>query len=132
VRTRGVDVGDVEIVIRGDLPPDVAGYAHRKIVGLLERLGDRVLHARIRLTGHPNPSTVRPVRARANLDVNGRMVYAQVAAVTGNEAIDLLVQRLRHRLIRQKQHWEARRGRFPSTDPHEWRHGGRSVVRGPS
>lgn len=64
-----------------------------------------------------------PIVAQANLDVNGRLVRAQVAAPTMTEAVDALDDRLRSRLARSAQHWEARRGRRYHPDPHEWRHG---------
>jgi ribosome-associated translation inhibitor RaiA len=126
-----VDVSDVEIVVRGDLPESVTDYARDKIITLVERLMTPVLHARIRLTHQPDPAVARPVRAQANLDVNGRLVRAQVAASTGHEAVDLLVDRLRQRLVRLAQHWEALRGRRPSTEPHEWQHGAEPTHRPP-
>ena len=64
----------------------------------------------------------RRVIAQANLDVNGRLVRAQVEGVTAAEAIDRLEARLRHRLERSAEHWEAKRGGIPRVGPHEWRH----------
>jgi hypothetical protein len=58
------------------------------------------------------------------------MVRAQVAATTDHEAVDLLVDRLRQRLVRLAQRWEAMRGRRPSAEPHEWRHGA-GIKQGP-
>jgi hypothetical protein len=54
--------------------------------------------------------------------VAGRLVRAQVDGVTAREAIDRLEARLRRRLQRAAQHWEARRGGLPVSVPHEWRH----------
>jgi hypothetical protein len=96
--------------------------ARRRVVRLIERFGDKVLHTRIRLTRQPDPAVARPVVAQANLNVDGRMVRVQVAAATGDEAVNLLVGRLRSRLTRLKQHWEARRGGQPTGGPHDWRH----------
>jgi hypothetical protein len=73
----------------------------------------------------------RPVRAQANIDVNGRLVRVQVAGATGMEAVDLLVDRLRHRLAEAARHWEAQRGGKPSAQPHEWRHGEEPTHRPP-
>ena len=120
--TRRAGVADVEIVVRGELPSELTGYARRKVTGLAEHLGDRVLHARIRLTRTRDPAVARPVRVQANLDVSGQLVYAHVSASTGHEAVDMLVERLRQQLIRRKRHWEARRGRLPSAAAHQWRH----------
>jgi ribosome-associated translation inhibitor RaiA len=126
-----VDVSDVEIVVQGDLPETVTDYARDKVTAVAAHLTTPVLHARIRLTHQPDPAVARPVRAQANLDVNGRLVRAEVAATTGHEAVDLLVDRLSNRLVRLAQHWEALRGRRPSPEPHEWRHTAKPTHRRP-
>jgi hypothetical protein len=46
----------------------------------------------------------------------------QVEGVTAREAIDRLEARLRRRLRRAAEHWEAQRGALPMSVPHEWRH----------
>jgi hypothetical protein len=81
-----------------------------------------VLSARVRLTRHGDPAVSRPVVAQGNLDVNGRVVRAQAVGDSADEAIDRLEARLRTQLGRLAEHWEARRGRAPSSAPHEWRH----------
>jgi ribosome-associated translation inhibitor RaiA len=126
-----IDVSDVEIVVQGDVSESVSDYARDKIVTLVERYATPVLHARVRLTHQPDPAVARPVCAQANLDVNGRLVRAQVAATSGHEAVDLLVERLRHRLARLARHWEARRGARPSAERHEWRRGAEPIHRPP-
>jgi hypothetical protein len=83
------------------------------------------------LTHQPDPAVARSVRAQANVDVDGRLARVTVAATTGHEAVDLLVDRLRQRLVRMAQHWEALRGQRPSAEPHEWRHGGEPTHRPP-
>lgn len=77
----------------------------------------------------------RPVVAQANIDLDGRLVRAQVRAKTDREALDLLEDRLRNRLQhhvgRTVGNWEDRRGRGalsmagpqPGADPTSWRHG---------
>ena len=64
----------------------------------------RVDSARVRLTRH-GPDSPVPITAQVNLDVNGRLVRAQVAAHTEREAVDLLEARLRHVLRRWSQRW---------------------------
>nr|WP_090280474.1 sigma 54 modulation/S30EA ribosomal C-terminal domain-containing protein [Mycolicibacterium komanii]CRL76612.1 ribosome-associated protein [Mycolicibacterium komanii] len=112
---------DVTVSAPGELP-GAADYARRKIGDLARRTGKPVLHARVRLTKARNPAVSRAVIAQANLDVNGRAIRAQVEGQTAEEAIDLLAARLRRRLERIAEHWEARRGKQPITAPHEWRH----------
>jgi len=112
---------DVEVTTHGQLP-DAEDYARRKIAELGRLAHQPVLHADVKLSEHADPAVARRVIAQANLDVNGRLVRAQVEGVTAREAIDRLEARLRRRLERIAEHWEARRGRVPSAEPHEWRH----------
>lgn len=112
---------DVEVTTHGRLP-GAAAYARSKIGGVARFTRRPVLHARVRLSRHADPAVRRPVVAQANLDVAGRIVRAQVEAATAREAIDLLEARLKRRLERTAEHWEARRGRMPAAVAHEWRH----------
>jgi ribosome-associated translation inhibitor RaiA len=120
-RTDSPRVLEVEVRTHGRLP-GAADYARSKISEIVRLTRRPVLHARVRLTRHTDPAGRRPVVAQANLDVDGRIVRAQVEAATAREAIDGLDARLRRRLERTAEHWEARRGRVPVADPHEWRH----------
>jgi ribosome-associated translation inhibitor RaiA len=120
-RTQLPHAFDVDVTTHGQLP-GAAEYARQKI-GELGRLTHRpVLHARVRLSAHRDTAVERPVLAQANLDVDGRLVRAQVQGVTAREAVDQLEARLRHRLERVAEHREARRGGQAANEPHEWRH----------
>ena len=99
-----------------------AEYARTKVGGLGRLTHRPVLYARVKLTRHPDPAVERPVVAQANLDVDGRLVRVQVEGVTAREAIDRLEARLRHRLERTAEHWEALRGKTPTAGAREWRH----------
>jgi ribosome-associated translation inhibitor RaiA len=111
----------VEVTTHGEFP-GAGDYARDKIGRLGRYTHQPVLSARVRLTRLADPAVSRPVVAQGNLDINGRLVRAQVAGATAQEAIDRLEARLRRRLERVAEHWEARRGTMPSTVPHEWRH----------
>ncbi|HVW40199.1 MAG TPA: HPF/RaiA family ribosome-associated protein, partial [Amycolatopsis sp.] len=119
---------EIRVTTDGQVP-GIADYAQHKIGAVLHLAHRPVLSARVRVTRHGNPAVARPVVAQANLDVNGRLVRAQVEAQSAREAIDRLEARLRHQLERISQHWEARRGRMPSPEPHEWRHESRPAHR---
>jgi len=96
----------------------------RTKIGELGRLThEPVLDAHVKLSEHGDPAVARRVVAQANLDLNGQLVRAQVEGSTAREAIDRLEARLRHRLERSAEHWEAKRGGLPRPAPHEWRHG---------
>ncbi len=114
-------VFDVEVTTNGQLP-GAEDYARTKIGELGRLTHEPVLRAHVRLSEHGDPAVARRVIAQANLDVNGRLVRAQVESVTARDAIDRLEARLRHRLERSAQHWEAKRGGMPRVGPHEWRH----------
>ncbi|SCK43698.1 sigma 54 modulation/S30EA ribosomal C-terminal domain-containing protein [Streptomyces sp. WMMB 322] len=113
---------EIQVATRGELSPDAADYAQRKVQALLSRAPEPVLYGRVRLTRTANPATRRPVTAQASLDVNGRVARAQVAGRTATEAADLLHDRLGERLDRLARNWEARRGGMPVSAPNEWRH----------
>lgn len=112
----------VQMVARGDVSPRDSQYARTKMTKAFGWIREPVLFARVKLTKSANPAVARPALAQANLDVDGHAVRAQVAAATMREAIDLLMDRLRERLARVNEHWEARRGGKPKPAPHEWRH----------
>jgi ribosome-associated translation inhibitor RaiA len=108
---------------QGQMPPDSADYARAKVLALVGEMREPVLYARVKLTAMANPAMEQPAIAQANLDVNGRPARAHVTAESMHKAIDLLQDRLTARLARLDEHWEARRGRMPAAEPHEWRHG---------
>ncbi|MCU7729448.1 HPF/RaiA family ribosome-associated protein [Actinoplanes sp. KI2] len=117
-----VPVADVEIVTHGHVTGYLAEYARQKILEVCKHTREPVLHVRVKLGVSGDPAVPRPARAQANLDVNGGLLRSGVTAPTLREAVDLLQDRLRHRLARMAQHWTARRGGVPAPGPHEWRH----------
>jgi len=129
-RSRAPTVRMPEIVVQtsGPMPRTSPDYARDKIAALARHVSQPILHARVRLTRRPDPAVERPAIAQANLDLDGRLVRAQVAAVTMREAIDALQDRLRNRIERLEPHWQARRGGVPrpaepgAAAPPEWRH----------
>jgi ribosomal subunit interface protein len=97
-----MDVREVEVGVttRGEVPAVAKEYATEKI-GQLARLTDKpILFAQVKLTLEPNPARQRPALAEATLDVNGHQVRAHVAAQQLEEAVDLLVVRLRRNIAK--------------------------------
>jgi ribosome-associated translation inhibitor RaiA len=113
---------DMDVTLQGDFPPGIVEYARKKVAAAVRHVTEPVLSVRVRLTRHADPAVAQPVTARANIDVNGRIVHAGVAAETARESIDLLEARLRRELEGTARHWEARRGRMSHPEPHERRH----------
>ena len=101
---------------------DEAEYARAKIDAALLSAHEPVLFVRVSLNRYSDPALAQPAIAQVNLDLNGRLIRAQVARPTMHEAIDELHDRLRVRLQRAAGNWEAIRGGKPSHEPHEWRH----------
>lgn len=125
----------IHVQVTGVDTADIADYAADRVTSAVQHAHAPILYAKVRITRHHDPAVERPVIAQANLDVNGRLVRAQVSAETATEAIDLLHdrlrQRLQHYLRRSAGHWEDRRGRRWTGDPHEWRHRNDPAHRGP-
>jgi ribosome-associated translation inhibitor RaiA len=113
---------DIPVRSQGSVSSDDADYARTRVAAVLRYAHDHVLRGRIRLTRLADPALARPAVAQVNLDVNGRLVRAQVSRPTMREAIDEVHDRLRDRLQRAAGDWEAIRGGWPSDQPHEWRH----------
>ncbi|MEU7769201.1 sigma 54 modulation/S30EA ribosomal C-terminal domain-containing protein [Nocardia sp. NPDC049190] len=126
-RTRGAAARAPEAVLQISVGHHVsaggADYAREKIEHALDYAPERVLSARVRLTGHRDPAAAEPIVAQANVNMAGRGVRVQVTAETTRESVDLLEARLKARLERMARHWEAVRGGRPGLGPHEWRHG---------
>lgn len=109
---------NVDVTTRGNLP-GADEYARNKIEDL-ERFSHRpLLHAHVKLTRHADPALERPVIAQANLDVDGRLVRAQAEGENARDAIDRLGERLRRRLRRAADHFEARRDGRSIRMPHD-------------
>ena len=120
--TDSTQIPTVQVARRGGGSQGDADYAREKIASVLRYTNRPVLFVRVTLTRLANPALSRPAVAQANIDVNGRLIRAQVARPTMTEAVDELHDRLREQLDRAGRDWESIRGRMASTEPHEWRH----------
>jgi ribosome-associated translation inhibitor RaiA len=122
---------EVFVQTRGEVTAADCAYARDKVARLRGLAPGPVLFARVDLTFHADPARERPAFAKAELDVDGTLVRAHVAAATMHEAIDLLEHRLRGRIERYAHHAEARHLRLRGDEPHEWRHGDEPAARPP-
>lgn len=97
---RGADDPQIEFVARGRRPhPATVAYAREKVWAAARAAPRNVRFARITLAVEEHRSIERPARAEVALDVDGRIVRAEAAAGSAREAIDLVEQRLRRRLV---------------------------------
>jgi ribosome-associated translation inhibitor RaiA len=122
-KTRTLNPADTDVVVDGRVAAEEIEYARNKIASVSGYTREPIIHADLKIGQADDPALARPARVQANLDVNGKMLRAQVAGPTARAAVDLLYERLRIRLERMDRHWQARRGEQPTPGPHEWRHG---------
>lgn len=129
-RTKSGDA-TVEVVVqaRGGVSQAERAYAQERVERLLPLAPGPVLFARVDLTAHADPAREHRAFVKAELDVDGRLVRAHVAAATVFEAADLLEARLRERLERFAHHEEAKHLRLAREGEHEWKHGDRATSR---
>jgi ribosome-associated translation inhibitor RaiA len=93
---------EVQVQMQAGMEPQLHTYAQEKITTVLGHTGRTVLFARVRLDRIANPAAVRPVTARAEIDLNGRVLHAEATADTPYEAVDLLQDRLEARLEHER------------------------------
>jgi ribosome-associated translation inhibitor RaiA len=91
---------DVEVQVHGDAQIDETEreYARRKVARVAQRARGPILFAKVDFHAEANPSQARRALAKVVLDVNGLPIRAHVHAPTLREAIDVLEDRLLHRL----------------------------------
>ena len=120
---RHADVGaKPSISIRGPIPARSRTNLEWALARVARVAPQPVLRITASLIRNEDPALVRPVVAKATLDVNGRAVRAHAAAASENEAVSLLESRL-HRNLRalaDREIAERHEGRAPELG--EWRH----------
>ncbi len=124
----GRAAGDVEldIVVKGPPVDEMTlAYARRKVLAAARASRTPVRSGRLKITHEPNPSIELSAVVTATLDVDGHPVRAQAAGRATREAVDILEERLRRRLV-DAHHRLAflRRRRRAGATAGEWRHGG--------
>jgi hypothetical protein len=120
---------EVQVTVLGDLSPATTELARATLQDLLAEVRQPVRSAQVRLTRMWQKAD-RPAVAQALVDVDGRLVRAQVATHTMTETIALLRARLAVQLARLE--W-ASQGHTAAdsegTGPQEWREGTEPIQR---
>ena len=93
---------EVQVQLQHGMDPQLQWYAREKVTTALGHTGRPVLYARVRLNRIANPAAARPVTARAEIDLNGRVLHAEASADTPFEAVDLLQDRIDARLEHER------------------------------
>ena len=107
---------DTVVELRGGIADDLVDYTRLKVGAVLARTGRPVHRSRVRVIRHSDPARERPVEAQAHVDLGGRPVVVHVDATKPREAVDLLVDRLAHRLekaVPERHHKHGTRGGRP-------------------
>src|SRR6476660_2838754 len=113
----------VEVTLRGHAESRDGEYARVKVGQALAVAQPDVRHAHVVLERRPDPAVSRPARAEATVDVRGATVRAHAVAPTMSEAVDELEDRLRRRLVQQRERPRSRHRWTGVASDHEWRHG---------
>lgn len=123
-------VPEVVVTARGTVDPAARHRARTKVARACDRLGAPVLYARVELAVHDDPADATPASAKAEVDLDGRVVRVHGCATTLTEAVDLVVGRLRRRLERATHRGpdarirQRRANGHGASDPgHTWHHG---------
>lgn len=90
----------IQVQVHPAVPSRLSRYASDKVAAALRLAAEPILYARVRLERSTDPAVARPARARAEVDLNGRILYASADAVTEEAAVDRLQNRLRVQLAR--------------------------------
>lgn len=106
------DAAVFDYVAGAGVPGAVEPYARRKVARLFRLAPRPVVYARVTVSRLPGRKGRRSA-AEAVLDVGGRLVRAHVEASDALEAVDLLQERLRARLVRLADRRRSGRRRPP-------------------
>lgn len=118
---------EIVVEVRGEIASDLADYARERMAEVLVYTGP-VLRVHVRVMRHGDPARDNPITAHANVDLDGRPVVVHAAAGKPRAAVDLLVERMRHRLERirrdRRPHHPQASGRTgqPPVEPEIIRH----------
>lgn len=119
---------EVDITVKGEVPPDARDHAIEKIGELEHYVEGPELQARVLLRQEANPRIDRPARAEGEIDLNGPRVRASVAEFEMIRAVDSLAQNLTRQLRRFVDRRNDARARGTG-EGGEWHHGDHSPDR---
>lgn len=111
------------VLTRGHVGQIVVDYAWRRLGLLIDGIAAPVRFVGIKLSRALDPALERPALAEVEIDIDGDLVRAHVAAGELEEAIDLLARRLRDQLEHRAERRIALHRSTGASSPGEWRHG---------
>lgn len=114
---------DVQVTGRGSVSKESEVLARDKVGALDQLVKGGILGARVVLIQEANPRLERPARAEGELNLQGTLIRARVAAPAMTSAVDDLAERLQVQLRRHVDRLRTGRRRNSSSPDGEWRHG---------
>ncbi len=102
---------DVVVSSHGSVSQTDQAYARTKVARLWRHTSAPIVFAKIDLRMAADPARSRPAEARAEVDLNGRVVCAHATSATFFEAIDMLDTRLRRQIRRLEEREQVHRRR---------------------
>lgn len=123
--------GETTLVVSSSGPVGARAWNHAidQVGRVVERVGDPVLGASVRLERRTDPARERSAIVTATIDVDGWPVRARAEAPDFRDATDRLVERLRDQLQHLEERRLALRHRGAEHPLGEWRHGDRATPR---
>ena len=90
----------IELLVRGDRPDAATiAYARKKILAAARATPVPVRLGRVKLTFEAHRTIQHPARVEVMLDLDGRTLRVQGTARSAREAVDIVEERLRRRLV---------------------------------
>lgn len=114
-----------EISTRGAVDDATVERAKERINRVGSHCREPIIHVELRITNDPDQLSSEPVRAEATLSVKRGPVRAHAIADTTNEAVDLMIERLRRRVDRHESrlHREGSKRHDGVASEGHWHHG---------
>jgi ribosomal subunit interface protein len=100
---------NIQITARGDVDERARERARHKLAELERFVKGPILGARVVLIQEPNPRISLPARAEAEIDLQGKLIRARVAAPSMEAAIDEVAERLQRHVRRYVERLIARK-----------------------
>lgn len=79
---------DIHVATDGRIHRDIKPYARLTLESAIRTWRDRISRAEVRIVRYPDPALPQPVVARANLNVDGRLLQVHVLGSDSRRAVD--------------------------------------------
>lgn len=88
----------IHVAIDGRIDHDIMAYARLTLESAIRSCRGRISRAEVRLVRYPDPALPQPVVARANLNVDGRLLQIHALGTDTRRAVDDLGEAVHEQL----------------------------------